>query len=350
MVREPQYGIGDFERSQWGLGPIRPEIDLNPEGRGQYQGSGGSQGHTRAQNEARWADLQDDPLWRQQQFMNRHPRFADRMGWGEGRVSGQFAQGGTSMPSPEPRDGRPPLVDPRDMRDVRDAFSPRQERDGRGRGRDTLTSGTMEGSASFNDTPGAEQGQGGDGGQGAGQGGGKGPASSLTFTPEAEAVRRSLDDELSRELAGIGVARGQIPAMQALIESRLRSDMDEELRQTDEAANARGVYHSGIRTTGRGRVTKGFDRKRQDLASDIARQYADLASRESAAYGNFNRSWVDALLELARGRAESGDYVGRSGGGGGGSKDSGGSKGGGKGAGKKRGRNRKPNKAKKGGR
>lgn len=144
-------------------------------------------------------------------------------------------------------------------------------------------------------------------GQGGGQGGSPTPnpgASSLTLSPQAEAARRGLEDELAATLASIGVARDQIPATLELITARLLSDQEEDLRNTDENANARGIYNSGIRTTDRGRVTQGYDRKRADIAADAAQQLADLAAAESGAYAGFNRSWADVLLDLAIQAAE----------------------------------------------
>ena len=133
-------------------------------------------------------------------------------------------------------------------------------------------------------------------------------ASTLTLSPQAEAARRALEDELSATLASIGVARDQIPATLNLVTTRLLNDQAEDLRNTDETANARGIYNSGIRSTDRGRVTSGYDRKRSDLASDAARQLSELASAESGAHSSFNRSWADILLQLARDAAADPNY------------------------------------------
>lgn len=137
---------------------------------------------------------------------------------------------------------------------------------------------------------------------------GNSAASTLTLSPAAEAARRGLEDELAATLASIGVARDQIPATLNLITTRLLNDQSEDLRNTDEAANARGIYDSGIRSTDRGRVTSGYDRKRADIAADAARQLSELAAAESGALAGFNRSWADILLDLAAAAAEDPDY------------------------------------------
>lgn len=199
-----------------------------------------------------------------QQFMANHPRFADR--YNNTRQAGG--------PGPLGGGGQGPI------------------------------NGSVGGTVEF---PTQGQGQGLGQGQTPGQAGqnpGAGQGSSLTLSPQAEQLRRSLESELSRELSQIGVAEEQIPAALTVLNARLAADQDEALREANEAANARGVYNSGIRTNSRKRVTDTFDRTRSEVASDVARQYGDLASRKSAAYSNFNTSWAEALLEFARIAAE----------------------------------------------
>lgn len=152
--------------------------------------------------------------------------------------------------------------------------------------------------------PPGNQGQPGGQGNQPHQGGG----STLMLSPQGEAVRRGLDDELAGTLTRLGVQRDQIPAMVKLMTARLESDQTEDLRQTDEAANARGVYNSGMRTTNRHNVTQGYDRQRQDLASNIAQQFSDLAQQEADARSRYNQGLTDLLLSLANDASNDPNY------------------------------------------
>lgn len=122
----------------------------------------------------------------------------------------------------------------------------------------------------------------------------------LPLSPEFEAAHRQLDDALSQALTGIGVQRDQIPALLAQLSARMDTDQQESLRQTDEAANARGIYNSGIRTQDRGKVNLGYDRQRQDVANTTAQQYAELAQAESGARSGYAKDLADLYQELAR--------------------------------------------------
>lgn len=126
----------------------------------------------------------------------------------------------------------------------------------------------------------------------------------LPLSPEFEAQRRALEDQLAQELTAIGVARDQIPAYIRLITERLSTEQAEGERQTNEGAEARGIYDSTIRTTDLGRVRTGFDRSRQDLASDTARQYSDLAARQSGALTGYQGGIAELLLALAQQQAQ----------------------------------------------
>lgn len=125
----------------------------------------------------------------------------------------------------------------------------------------------------------------------------------LPLSPEFEAARRALEDNLAAELAAIGVARAEIPALVELVTQRLATDQAEVERRTNEAANARGVYNSTIRTDDLGDVRAGFDRNRQDFAFDVARMFGELSQRESGARGDYNRSLSELLLALAQDQA-----------------------------------------------
>lgn len=142
----------------------------------------------------------------------------------------------------------------------------------------------------------------------------KASGSTLWLSPEGEAMKRSLDDALAAELASVTTDRQQIPALIALVSERMMTDQTEDLRRTDEGANARGLYNSGIRTTNREKVDLGYGRQRQDLASQAATQYSDLARRETGAYTTYQQGLAEALLQLAQTAAANGTSIGSGGG------------------------------------
>lgn len=163
------------------------------------------------------------------------------------------------------------------------------------------------------------QGQGGGGWQGGvpaggGQGGGQAPAPAppkpgtptLPLDPAFEAGRRELEDQLSGTLASLGVSKKEIEATVALWMARLEDDRAEALTATDEAANARGIYNSGIRFTDRGEVYEDFQRAQQDFAAQIAAQRRQLALAQGGAYQDYIRGLQGLSFDTAHGAIESG--------------------------------------------
>lgn len=143
----------------------------------------------------------------------------------------------------------------------------------------------------------------------------------LPLSPEFEAGRRALDDALSAQLAEIGMAREEIAATKKLIEARLATDLQEDLRQVDEGANARGIYNSSIRGDNRGRAEFQTGRRLQDVTLDAARQFREMAAAESGARSSYLKGIAELLAQAARTAAndENADAGGGSDEGGGGS-------------------------------
>lgn len=144
----------------------------------------------------------------------------------------------------------------------------------------------------------------GGGNQGGGNQGGGQPT--LPLDPAFEAGRRALDDQLSATLAGLGASRQEIQATLALVMARLEQDRAEALSQTNEAANARGIYNSGIRFEDLGDVYSDFQRQQQDLAADAGRQARELAMAESGARADYGRGISELLADLAARSAANG--------------------------------------------
>lgn len=125
----------------------------------------------------------------------------------------------------------------------------------------------------------------------------------LPMSPEFEAAHRALDDALAQQLMAIGVQRDQIPAMLAQMNARMNTDQGFDLKATDEADNARGLYNSGIRQQDRGEVNLGYDRQRQDVAQSTGQQYSQLASQESQAQSDYQKQLSDLMIQLAKQQA-----------------------------------------------
>lgn len=124
--------------------------------------------------------------------------------------------------------------------------------------------------------------------------------SRIDLPPQLMPAMAQLEDELAAELAQVGVARSQIPAMVALFTQRLASQEGLDRGSLDESMASRGIYTSGIRTSELGNLLNQYNRQRQDFAFDTAGQYSDLAARESNARMNYNRGLADLAREAAR--------------------------------------------------
>jgi hypothetical protein len=126
------------------------------------------------------------------------------------------------------------------------------------------------------------------------------PSQTLPLSPQFEASRRAASDQLSATLAQIGVAREEIPAMVNMITARMGTDQAFDTNMLNEAMNGRGLYDSGIRAQDTQQLNQGYDRQRQDMAFDVARQYRDLATQESQARLSYEQQLAEMLLELAQ--------------------------------------------------
>lgn len=140
----------------------------------------------------------------------------------------------------------------------------------------------------------------------------------LPLDPAFEAQRRALEDSLASALLNIGIAREEIPAMVRMLSNRIMTDQQLANRQVNEAVNARGLYNSGIRQTELGIAGLPFDRARQDLALEAARQYQELLRREADARLAYQQGLTEALIALQQRVRELGVPLAGGGGGGGG--------------------------------
>lgn len=161
---------------------------------------------------------------------------------------------------------------------------------------------------------------GGKGGQGQQQGGKNPPIPPVTYAPPPpqsgaapgdyfpidplyEAQRRAADDALSAELASIGIARDQIPAVRDLLLARMATDQGETNRQINNVMNDRGIWDSGITTANIARSDLQYDRARQDQAFQFQQVLNELLGRESEATLGYDQNLMEAMLALA-GRQE----------------------------------------------
>jgi hypothetical protein len=119
-----------------------------------------------------------------------------------------------------------------------------------------------------------------------------------------EQARRALDDSLSAELAQLGVEEAQIPSWVNLVTARLATDQRETERRANEAANARGLYGSTIRTDTLGGIGQTFGRSREDLATEAAGMFTDIARRRSGAHAGYGQRLAELLLALASEQAK----------------------------------------------
>jgi hypothetical protein len=122
----------------------------------------------------------------------------------------------------------------------------------------------------------------------------------LPMTPQFEAGRRGVQDQMNAALAQIGVSREQIPVIANLITQRLATDEGYDNRRLDESLANRGMFDSGTNPYVRGRdIYTPYGRERQDLAFNIAQQYADLSQAENQAYLEASQAMTELLLDRA---------------------------------------------------
>lgn len=199
------------------------------------------------------------------------------------------------------------------------------------------------------------------------------PDLGLPLSPQFEAARRLLEDDLARTLGEIGVQRDQIGLLLNVTKQRLSTEQTRDQRSLKESLAERGIFDSSHLGTEMGTLNLGYDRRRQDLAFDASRQVSDLARAEAGAHNVYSNGLMELLLALANqqaqdpaapvpvtpgptspgggtgngnGGAGSGSGSGGGGKGKGGGKNKGGGKGKGKGAGKGGGKGKPPGKGK----
>lgn len=126
------------------------------------------------------------------------------------------------------------------------------------------------------------------------------PPSFLPMTPQFEAGRRGAEDQLSAQLAQIGIAREQIPYFLNFYGQRDVTDKGYANNALDENLAARGIFDSTVNPYLRTRdIDTPYGRRAQDRTLAAEQQYADLAGQEGGAQLSYNQS----LMELLLGRA-----------------------------------------------
>lgn len=125
----------------------------------------------------------------------------------------------------------------------------------------------------------------------------------LPLSPEFEAGRRALEDELSGTLASIATSREELMSMVELVKARLATDLADEKRMIDEQMNARGIFDSGVRTRDTNRAQFQSDRTLVDVGLDAAGKLNQLAASESGARSSYLKGLAELLMNAARNSA-----------------------------------------------
>jgi len=124
-------------------------------------------------------------------------------------------------------------------------------------------------------------------------------AMGLPLTPEFEAQMRVYEDQLSAQLAQLGIAKEQIQPMVDLALERMATQQGIETGSLREGLVDRGIYDSGTTTRDWSRLNADYTRQQQDLAMSAAQQYADIAGQEGEAYLNYQQQMIEALIQRA---------------------------------------------------
>jgi hypothetical protein len=137
----------------------------------------------------------------------------------------------------------------------------------------------------------------------------------LPMTPGFEAAQRGANDALSGAEGAYAVGRTMIPAQLGLQKQRLTTDMGVATDRLREDLAGRGVYtaknaqgtYGGTSPAGGGigqslytqKVATPYGRQFQDLASQGAAQYGDLANSMGGAMLGYNQNIMQGLLDRA---------------------------------------------------
>lgn len=122
----------------------------------------------------------------------------------------------------------------------------------------------------------------------------------LPLSPQFEAARRALEDQLAGQLSAIGLQEAEIPITLRLMQARLKADEEEANRQIQESANARGVFASGGTQRDLGRSARGYERTRRDAANDAARALGELARGRLGAHSDYARGLAELILQYSQ--------------------------------------------------
>jgi len=133
--------------------------------------------------------------------------------------------------------------------------------------------------------------------------------SGVPLTGAYEAGQRTLEDALASQLASLGVAQDQIPAMVELYKQRYATNQAQDVRSANESLAGRGVFDSGLTGQTYGLIGTDYDRQRQDLATSAASEYSSLASQQAEAWQDYQQGLMDLLLQIAASQAESGSMT-----------------------------------------
>lgn len=138
----------------------------------------------------------------------------------------------------------------------------------------------------------------------------------LPVSPQFEAGRRAIQDELTAKLANYGVQEEELQRTLSLLQARMEADEMRDLSSVDEAMQERGRFHSGYRRQQRGRTALDYGRRRQDTAADAARALRELATGRSGAQSDYMKQLAELLAATAQQTASDPDaavdYTGRS--------------------------------------
>jgi hypothetical protein len=121
----------------------------------------------------------------------------------------------------------------------------------------------------------------------------------LPTSPQFEAAKRELDQELWSTISQLNIAEAQIPAMVELVKSRMNTDMGYEMQGVDESMIDRGLFDSSIRSDNRTSASLPYQRRWQDFQGEVAGQYGEIANRRSGAQTSYNQAIAELLLGLA---------------------------------------------------
>lgn len=127
--------------------------------------------------------------------------------------------------------------------------------------------------------------------------------SGMPLSGPYEAAQRNAEDTLSSSLNQLQTQWSQLAPANNVFLQRLASQQGVDQASTKEDLVGRGIYDSSITPYTLGQVNAGYDRQRQDQAFQMAGQYGDLSAQTGGVLQDYERSIMDALLQLAADQA-----------------------------------------------